>query len=165
MTDPVLFLDIDGVLNCLATWRRPKVGTHRLDPERIELLNRVIQRTGCRIVVSSTWRHGDFRGPRSCTGILVQHGVWPRFHRDWRTPDLGPDFSRGEEIASWLRRNPVSAYAIVDDEADGIEAGLLPDLRPRFVQTTFEQGLTEAHAERLIALLTSQSDLAEERRT
>ena len=103
--------------------------------------------------MSSTWRRGDFRGPNSCAGILTQYGVWPRFHRDWRTPDLGPDFSRGEEITSWLRLNPVDAFAIVDDESDGIEAGLLPEQLPRFVQTTFEQGLTEAHAERLIALL------------
>ncbi|MGF3026561.1 HAD domain-containing protein [Methylobacterium aquaticum] len=157
MTDPVLFLDIDGVLNCLATWRRPKVGTHRLDPERIELLNRVIALTGCRICVSSTWRHGDWAGPRSCAAILTAHGVTDRFCQEWRTPDLRRERCRGDEIARWLSRNPVSAYAIVDDDGD-----MLPEQLPRFVQTTFEQGLTEAHAERLIALLAPQTHTPEQ---
>ena len=146
--EAVLFLDIDGVLNCLSTWSQPRVGAHRLDPERIALLNEIVRRTGCLIVASSTWRHGDFAGPKSLPSILREYGLQAQFCPEWRTPDLGHEHSRGEEIARWLSRNPVGLYAIVDDDDD-----MLPEQMPRFVRTSFERGLTREHADRLIAIL------------
>lgn len=144
---PILFLDVDGVLNCKRTFLQRGEPVWRIDAEKVALLNEVARRTGCRVVVSSTWRKGAFRGPQGCRAILRARGVRVRFPRDWRTPG-SLDGIRGGEIADWLKRNGSPPYAIVDDDSD-----MLPDQQARFVQTNFEEGLTQAHADRLIALL------------
>lgn len=145
---PVLFLDVDGVLNCRTSWERyPRRHFHMLDEEKIELLNEVCRATGCRVTVASTWRRDT-----KCRRLLRNRGFRGRFSRDWRTDWLRtfaePDLVRGDEIADWLKRNGSPAYAIVDDDSD-----MLPEQMPRFVQTSFEDGLTQTHADRLIALL------------
>ncbi|CAO4181449.1 hypothetical protein EEDFHM_03924 [Methylorubrum populi] len=151
----ILFLDVDGVLNTHAGWRAGHDGLRSLDPGPVARLNGLCARTGCRVVVSSTWRGGPYRGPDGCRARLRALGVRVRFHRDWRT---GRDRSRirGREIAAWLAAHPeVTAYAIVDDDGD-----MLPDQMPRLVQTGYELGLEAAHAERLAALLATQRSLA-----
>lgn len=143
----VLFLDVDGVLNCKRTFMQRGEPIWRVDAEKVALLNEVARRTGCRVVISSTWRKGKFQGPEGCRAILRARGVKVRFPRDWRTPG-SRDGIRGGEIADWLKRNGSPAYAIVDDDSD-----MLPEQMPRFVQTSFEIGLTRQHADRLISLL------------
>lgn len=148
MSAPVLFLDVDGVLNCEATFRAPRHGRHRICRERVTLLNEVVAATGCRITMSSAWRIGS----PDVRGILKRYGLKARFSRAWRTPwfDAGHPLygPRGHEIANWLTRNPTPSYAIVDDDGD-----MLPEQMPRFVQTTFKDGLDRASANALIALL------------
>jgi hypothetical protein len=65
----IIFLDFDGVLNH-QNWykhRMEKVDHNELydhypfyefDPESIEQLNRVVDETQAKVVISSTWRHG-----------------------------------------------------------------------------------------------------------
>jgi hypothetical protein len=156
--NPVLFLDIDGVLNSRECWDRLKGHRHKIDRTKVHLLNEVVAATGCRVTVSSTWRR-DSR----CRDILREYGFRGRFCRDWRTIQLEAPHTdaagiytwfaehphvRGEEIADWLRRNPVERYAIVDDDGD-----MLPEQQPFFVQTTFDLGLTQACAHSLIDIL------------
>lgn len=145
----VLFLDVDGVLNCRATFMRPGEPVWRVDPEMVALLNEVVKRTGCRVVMSSSWRIGPYSGRDGCRAILRARGVKAPFAREWRTPG-SRDGIRGGEIAEWLLRNGSPAYAIVDDDSD-----MLEHQRPRFVQTSFEHGLTRERADRLIALLSA----------
>ena len=143
----ILFLDIDGVLNCHGSWERPRVGKHRIDRDKVALLTEVVASTGCKVVVSSTWRR-DTR----CRGILRYYGFRGSFHRDWRTDWQWSEDEprRGHQIARWLARNGSPPFAIVDDDSD-----MLDEQRGRFVQTTFETGLTRDHADRLIATLLS----------
>jgi len=51
----VIFLDIDGVLNCSS--EGPVIGSV-LDicPKRLDMLKQIVEQTGAVIVVSSTWR-------------------------------------------------------------------------------------------------------------
>src|ERR1051325_1700541 len=49
----VLFLDVDGVLNNASTIQRYAMG---IDPFLASLVRRVIVNTGCKIVLSSSWR-------------------------------------------------------------------------------------------------------------
>ncbi|WP_132254691.1 HAD domain-containing protein, partial [Methylobacterium segetis] len=145
----MLFLDIDGVLNSRDCWERLRGSRHKIDREKVALLNEVVAATGCRIVVSSTWRE-----MKRCRGILRDYGFKGRFCRDWRTPPTNYSAAdpvavmRGSEIEDWLSRNGRPPFAIVDDDSD-----MLPEQLPRFVQTSFEHGLTREHADRLIALL------------
>ncbi|MEE7440909.1 HAD domain-containing protein [Methylobacterium oryzae] len=162
---PILFLDVDGVLNTHDGWAAGHDGHDSLDPGPVARLNALCHRTGCRIVVSSSWRGGPYRGPKGCRAILRRLGVTGPFHRDWRTRDWRPADGwgweckvRGKQIADWLAAHPATAYAIVDDDSD-----MLPEQMPRYVKTHFKDGLQDVHIERLIALLAFDAPAVVER--
>lgn len=50
----IIFLDIDGVLNSEEWFKKRK--NYDIDPEKVELLKEIVDRTGAQIVLSSTWR-------------------------------------------------------------------------------------------------------------
>lgn len=135
----VLFLDVDGVLNSRAyVYRmRAKDKKYRLwldvDPIAVALLKRIVEETGCKVVLSSTWRlYKDSRDMVrnkvvryiDCTADLQRgskRGIVPR----------------GEEVKLWLDQHPeVTHYAILDDDSD-----FLPG--QWHFKTTFNEGLTE----------------------
>lgn len=149
----VLFLDVDGVLNH-AGLRERWLETHRvIDEECVARLKRIVDATGCEIVLSSTWRlHHDGRAD-------VAFALKPYRLRlyDW-TPDLRATVERWKEIRAWLDRpqnRDVTAFVILDDEQDA-------DVDGRLVQTDFYNGgLRDEHVERCIALLAGTSSLAQ----
>ena len=56
-----LFLDVDGVLNSVSWYREEWNKNHvypqgDFDPKCVELVNRIVEETGCKVVVSSSWR-------------------------------------------------------------------------------------------------------------
>jgi len=52
----VIFLDIDGVLNCEDT-PNPRKFPYMIDPRLLSLLNKgLLARTGANVVLSSSWR-------------------------------------------------------------------------------------------------------------
>lgn len=156
MTDGerVLFLDVDGVLNYRACFV-PGGGHLKLCPQAVRRLRAVVEDTGCRVVLSSTWRTMP-----AFIAALWNADAFPSPHHDWRTIEkpwqtqnglIIASATRGHEIAEWLSRHPeVTTYAIVDDDSD-----MLPEQKPFFVQTSFDTGLTDEHAERLVAILTA----------
>lgn len=127
----VLFLDIDGVLNCSTT---PVNDMWPLDPYKVLLLHRILDQTGAYVVLSSAWRH-------SALGMgVVEDAIVPH-----KLIDKTPSFAtiRGEEIKAWLRKHPdVEQYAILDDDDD-----MLSRQMPHFFQTSWKEGLTEEIAE------------------
>lgn len=153
----VLFLDVDGVLNNEGVFKDRRFGYMPLDHLCIERLHNVIRETGCKIVLSSAWREVE-RLEKALDANLVFEvynglGSDPLQvrHSDRSTRRLNGDAynGRGSEIAEWLSRHPeVDGYAIVDDDGD-----MLPGQMSRFVQTTFDTGLADEHAARLIAIL------------
>lgn len=127
----ILFLDIDGVVNCKTTTQRHN-GFIGIDPYMAFLVGKIKLDTGCDVVLSSAWRHSedgkqevrdrvvDFIGvtPSCCTGI------------------------RGAEIHHWIKLNvpydePLT-YAILDDSSD-----MLLWQKDNFFQTSWETGITE----------------------
>src|SRR6478752_5238839 len=105
----VLFLDIDGVVNCART---PVASDNfiGIDPYMTLLIDRIVQATGCSVVLSSSWRyHEDSMAEvrrRVCDFIDV-------------TPKNNGLTSRGTEIKAWLEAHPdVTQYAILDDNTD-----------------------------------------------
>lgn len=143
----ILFLDVDGVLNCEASWT-----LDMLDVDCCRRLLAMLDRTGAKIVLSSSWR-----GMPGLEERLAKYGVMA--YVIGRTPRLGgPDRVRGDEIADWLRHHPAELgengrWAIVDDDSD-----MLPEQMPRFVQTNFmDGGLQDDHCNRLAALLTEHT--------
>ena len=60
----VIFLDIDGVLNSRRyDAKRDKNGNTNIDETRLPLVKRIVDATGARIVLSSSWRNDWDVGP------------------------------------------------------------------------------------------------------
>lgn len=147
MSDKVIFLDFDGVLLNMAT------KYHHADPVCVAQLNRIVETAGAVIVVSSSWRGAKLA---SVADKLLEWGVTgkvigqtPRLER---VSSGGVDVAveRGLEIQAWLdQHSGVKTFVILDDDKD------MAHLLPRLVRTASLIGLTEADAERAIAMLTT----------
>jgi hypothetical protein len=129
----VIFLDIDGVLNCSRTLN-PRKLPYIVDPKLLALFKHVVEQTGAHVVLSSTWRYDP-------AGLFsARHSGIPF---DDVIPDL-PDEPRRKEILAWLEGHPVERYAVLDDEDDGLDK--LPLFQPSSVtglSREIAQGLTE----------------------
>ena len=162
----ILFCDFDGVLNSLPWlgvkmaegWENEHVGESRaLNPQAILHLDRIARETSARVVISSSWRHG--RSVVQLAAMLLERGFTGSVLG--KTPDCVPSTDplskrmhgcRGDEIQAWLDRADqygihVDSFVVLDDGGDMGPVG------DRLVQTTLEEGLTAAHADRAIRML------------
>lgn len=121
----VLFLDIDGVINCAST--NFKSEHWPLDHYMAFMVGKIVLDTDCQVVLSSSWRHhpdGMKEVEKRVCKLLDKTGKSEtRF--------------RGNEIKEWISNHPeVTKYAILDDDSD-----FFPD-QPLF-KTSWQTGLTE----------------------
>ena len=145
----IIFLDIDGVLNCESAYLNGecqyqewiwedgrKDHYQRFCVRSKELLNKLIDETGAKIVISSTWRH---------SGIEFMRKVWEMEEMSGEiigiTPSMrakGYNIPRGMEIQYYLEndlkfhhinwdltiqqeymdRSGIENYIIIDDDSD-----------------------------------------------
>ena len=163
----VLFLDIDGVLNS-ENWfgyrlyciknnmfnevinfvntndERIKHKLSMIDDRAIVNLNRIIEETGCKVVLSSSWR-SCVEVENTLTEYLLKlkgfkyelYDVTPRL---WFN-----DFSirRGEEIQLWMdkesEKNEIESFVILDDDY----SDMLPEQMNNFIHVDGHVGLTD----------------------
>lgn len=148
-TFKILFLDCDGVLNSQQTFSRQYGESDPIDPEMIDRVRRIIAETGCKIVLSSTWRMND-KATRKVNSFIPIMGKTPYI------PKLGGSEAceRGYEIKSWLNRQAlksdfvVSNYAILDDSND-----MLDSQQPNFFKTDWMIGLDDYTTNKVIEFL------------
>ncbi|WP_375414590.1 HAD domain-containing protein [uncultured Bradyrhizobium sp.] len=137
----VIFLDIDGVLNCGKT-PNPRKFPYIVDRRLLARLNRLLDRTGAKVVLSSTWRCDP-------VGLLAA--------KHWSIPfiDVTPDRPRSarcKEMLSWLAIHPkVTRFAVLDDQCDGLDG--LPLFQP-----SGKTGLTRDIARGLERYLNGHTD-------
>lgn len=178
----VVFLDMDGVLNC-ATWfqatsktqfRRKKGATKAsmrtvggiyyldeyaakmIDEAAVAHLNELARRTDCKFVLSSSWRIPYQLG--EVETMLRLRGFEGSLHD--KTPahiqgppdEQGREYLRGYEIARWLEQHPEVEAFVILD--DGSD---MAHLRFNLVQTSWQDGLQAEHVERAVALLGSSA--------
>jgi len=134
--NPIIFLDIDGVLCTARSCVRQGGLMQILDPVGIWMLSSIIEEFNAKLVLSSTWR--KFHDQMSMIAILQNSGM-PKvpWHQNWKTPEgHGP---RGNEIQEWLENNggPDPIYVIIDDDSD-----MLPEQMTRFVKTDSYEGIS-----------------------
>jgi len=114
----VIFLDIDGVLNCAKT-PNPRKLPYVVDPKLLRRFERVVERTKAKVVLSSTWRYDPA-------------GLFSARHWGIRFIDVIPDMPgkpRRDEILAWLKHHPrVKRFAVIDDEDDELDE--LPLFQP-----------------------------------
>jgi len=138
----VLFLDIDGVLNTHKSIGQ--FGTDFIDRAMVTLVARIVQVTGAKIVLSSTWRVDD-KDRALVVRELNQHGL--ELHAC--TPVLST-WERCHEITAWLDNNPhVQRFAILDDWPDA-------EIPGSFFRTDENIGLTAEIAENVIRHLNAE---------
>lgn len=133
---PLLFLDVDGVLNS-AESRRISV---QFSPPCLRQLHRIIEEADPLVVLSSTLRLHRNERIKAHRAIGVR--VMPC------TPSLRG--GRGTEVRAFLEtvNPPAPGYVILDDEDE-----FLPEQKQHFVQTSSHDGLTVAMADEVIRRL------------
>lgn len=173
----VLFLDIDGVLNsqnwfgymqyCIRNNMYNRVMNFvdapdeyieykltMLDDRAIANLNRIVDETGCKIVLSSSWR--CLWNPTENNKILEAlklkgfkydfYGLTPRIPQK----DFGQE--RGIEIQTWidkeLEKNEIESYVILDDDND-----MLPEQMNNFILINNQYGLSDIDVFKAIEIL------------
>ena len=150
-TKKIVFLDIDGVISL--ELERPGVNGATaykfsgLDSTRIERLNEVVNATGAKVVVSSSWKKR--RTAEQLHDYFVERGFEGEIIDVTPTLDgIGPGQGRGHEIQYWIYQNwPVDAFVIFDDGYDMVH------LMDHLVQTESALGLQPHHVERAKILL------------
>lgn len=124
----VIFLDIDGVLNVM---RQEFDDYGQLFHQNlVDNLSYIINETGAKIVISSTWRH---------RGLDFIKNMWKHRNLPGEVIDITPDcwdlikeekfglkyyddVDRGYEIQDWLNNHDVENYVILDDDSDMLES-------------------------------------------
>ena len=150
----IIFLDIDGVLNSRRYDRLRSATDGNIDVSRLPLLKSIIDSTGAKIVLSSTWRAHWTPEPLLCDPIGQELN---RLFADYgiaiydKTPAISAS-DRAMEIRSWLQASPmpIESFVILDDIWGG-----WGDLSPRLVRTSpmIGRGLEEKQVQEAIWLL------------
>lgn len=163
----VLFLDIDGVLNS-ALWYGKRSSLlppprrtiehliYEIDPDALARLKRIVEQTGCELVISSTLRRVyriiQFRE-------AFAHLGWSGVNFAGATPVL-PQGRRGEEVRAWLNTvgkiMEVKRHCCVDDDSQDfyIDSNLF--------QTYHAYGLTDEVADSIVKFLNANDNSGEE---
>lgn len=160
-----IFLDIDGVI---ATPKTVEHGMWALTPEKQDLLGMIIEKTGAKIVISSSWRkhtlettidHMKEHGFRFCDEIV---GVTIRAYH-YIEKGIHLSIPRGVEIKQWIDTNVHSNngkdwnrkklgkdwnYVILDDDSD-----MLLEHKDNFICCDSMEGLTLEQANKAIEVL------------
>lgn len=168
----IIFLDVDGVLNCQppnfrTAWPDYERGDERaygLNPQLVANLKKVIDETKAKIVVSSSWRYFDdyftFNSDLMWRDVLAHRmGYEAKDLFIGNTPPSLVEYAfRGGEIMEWMETNEYKygvagkdyKFCIVDDEVRSI----LDVFDPRYVlHTDYRRGLTAEDAEKAIHIL------------
>jgi predicted dinucleotide-utilizing enzyme len=164
MPERVIFLDFDGVLVTKASQARYKAWYNRtpeelrqsrldrdcmkIDDDAIAALKLIIEETGAKIVVSSSWRIG--RTLEHIATVLRANN----FHHEiiGKTPTRDrKSIGRGGQIQKWLDKTErdIESFVILDDNSD------MAHLMDRLVQCDCPSqiGLTLDDAQRAVDLL------------
>ncbi len=159
----VIFLDIDGVLNVIPQGHDAYGGIFH--PEFVDNLERIINETDAKIVISSSWRHSGLQKMlemwnfRNLPGEVI--GVTPDLYR-FLDFEGQRTMVRGDEIQATIDRHPeITNYVILDDDTD-----MLSGQMGNFVQTSnninhpdcidIGYGLTNECTNRAIRILNRQ---------
>lgn len=181
----IAFLDIDGVFNheifYIKRYSKIKAGLLNSEsvrdeygdlfcPHSIENLGILIERTGCKLVISSSWRG---------SGLIAMQEMWKKRNYPGEVIDITPinlgvydlqteeyydSVPRGVEIREWLEANyfkhiyyppfedqqkcKITSYVILDDDQD-----LLYEQRNNFVKTSRRSGFNKKCLNKAIKIL------------
>ena len=136
----IIFLDVDGVLNCATTEERVRALLF-VEDRKIQMLKELVDETGATIILSSTWRFG-FENPNLYPELLELENKLAQFGLliEGSTP-VDARRHRGKEIDEWLKAHAdeVESFVILDDDSDMKPWG------SHLVKTSWANGLQPNH--------------------
>lgn len=146
---PVIFADINGVLNTPRMWaKEDKVDC--IDAEKVRLLSAFVERVDGYVVITSSWRsHTSLAYMKA---LLELKGMQRN-----RVLDVTPSMHekrKGDEIRSFLDDLPPCRYVILDDMAKDQFKGLDKFL----VEVDFTKGLQPADIDEAEKILKRQKE-------
>jgi hypothetical protein len=143
----IIFLDIDGVLNG-HEWCHTKEGP-RIFPEPARYLHILLQRSGAKVVLISSWRSWIVRGfmtPKGFSRVLLSHGCEANVidALGAKDPNKNHRDDRREKILQWIEENKPDRYVILDD---------LPLDLPNLIRPNPAIGLQPVHISNAMEML------------
>lgn len=159
-THKIIFLDVDGVLNCHST--KAMCGPYKgIDHSKVTLLKELVEETHAYIVLISSWKDNWFRSTKlkdeqdDMANYLDKKLAIQNVYISAKTEEDDP-FQRGKGILDYLDRLKmkgiiVDKFVILDDYLfDYKETKLTKHL----VQTSYnDKGLTKRHIKKALELL------------
>ena len=153
----IIFLDIDYVVNCMSTKERAPSGVIGVEQRLIAYIKEIVDATGAKIVLSSTWR-------KDWAFNLLNSKDWDYLREEFAKQNLyffdytpiRSDSHRGREIKEWLESTDynVHSYVIIDDEMFDIK-----DLHEgHMVQTSFNDGINPYAVKMAIEILAKEDN-------
>ena len=142
----VIFLDIDGVLNCQSS-KSSCHGMVGIDNDKVKRLKEIVKSTGAKIVLISTWKTDWQKLLKEQQGYMADYLDRKLKRQRLAIMDKTDDYiaMRGEGIDQWLKGRNVESFAILDDEEfDYAKTGIID----RLIKTEFYNdngGLQEEH--------------------
>ena len=148
----VIFLDVDGVLNCRHTRTRTSDGWCFVDDYLVARLRELLDLSGARLVLSSTWREGWNQEDESKNDIsfIELRDKFREFGieifdrtgemRQYRWQSIQEYFARPRE-------DPIEHYVIIDDWDD------MGEYSDHLVWTNPSTGLTDADVTEALRIL------------
>lgn len=158
----IIFLDIDGVLNSESWYKsnkptilniedeKQKFISESFDPDCWRFIEKLINETGAKIVLSSSWRLYDKESTiKEYTGTAFQPIIDNLYDV---TPGM-MERCRGMEIKRYLMSlsEQPESYVILDDDRDMLETQL-----PYFVHINDETGITEKDYNNALKILRNE---------
>lgn len=168
---PILFLDIDGVLND-QKWKErylksiddtiPKVPDEKFplwysihcNIETMDMLKEWLDKTGTMIVLTTSWRNTHdiwltFANLNKVYGFdkLFPYVIGQTCRFNIKRTN-GKSWVRGDEIQAWIEEFQSTNYAIVDDDCDMLEGQLT-----RFIHINSGVGLTKENLNEIEKIL------------
>lgn len=158
----IIFLDIDGVLNSMDYFDKVKDndGYNDINTEKVKLLKEIVDQTGAKIVLSSTWRTLSMvPGSRNehpqytyLIDFLADYGLEIKSH----TPYINNN--RPEEIMEWIDEyeNKENIHFVSLDDDFWPEHYEKYGIKDSLVHTCFYEadgGLRREHVEKAVKIL------------
>lgn len=179
MPKKFIFLDVDGVLNnskwlLNEEWQEDENHTpflDHIDDHNLDLLERLVNETGAKIILISSWRHEINKNDINEWSSVSRHVqvLLDKFEkRHLKLTDktdtfmektaklqLNTKFTRDLEIYDWLMHHAHmhDKFVIFDDE--DIDTHHI--FEKNFIRTRFSTGLTEENIQKAIEILNKES--------
>lgn len=164
----VVFLDVDGVLNCWSTEETTPTGNRGIESKYVSNLSKIINDTGAEIILSSDWKKSwlpdysretdyHYEDGKYLDSKLAEFGLKIRDKTKGMSRGNDGHSQRGHEIRNYLANHPdIERFVILDDVwfLDFDES-----ITPFFVRTNEVLGLTEKATQKAISILNDEREI------